>query len=374
MEILFWSSLFAAFYAYFGYPLLLAVWGLFSPQRAWKVSEALPSVSVIMPAHNEEGVLAAKLENLLTLDFPKEKLEILVISDGSTDRTVSIAEDYGRKGPIRVVEITDRGGKANALNVGLGAARNEIVVFTDASIMLEADALKAIVAPFSDSKIGCVSGEDVIPGGGGEGMYGRYELFLRNLESRIGSIVGASGSFYAQRRSLTQPFEEGVAPDFLSVLNVVEAGHRAISEPTARGVMRSVVGTRAEFDRKVRTLLRGMAGLFARFHLLNPLKFGRFAWFLWSHKVFRWLVPVFLISALLSNFVLANTTGYQLLLLAQLLFYGSAVLAGLQAPVIASSFVGRVPLYFVVVNLAIIVAWWRYLSGVRQEIWVPSQR
>ena len=177
---------------------------------------------------------------------------------------------------IKFYNLPERKGKAGALNRALLEACNEIVVFSDASIILEPNALKKIVNRFRSENIGCISGEDYIPGGGGEGAYGRYELFLRNLESSVGSIVGASGCFYAQRRSLCEPFKEGMAPDFLSVLKTVEKGYRAVTEPMARGVMESVSKSKQEFDRKVRTLLRGMTTLMAFKHLINPLQYGVF--------------------------------------------------------------------------------------------------
>jgi cellulose synthase/poly-beta-1,6-N-acetylglucosamine synthase-like glycosyltransferase len=295
------------------------------------------------------------------------------VSDGSTDATAARLRSYHAES-MRVIEMPTRRGKAAALNAGLSHASNAILVFSDASIMLEPDALLNIVRPFSDPTIGCVSGEDRISDGGGEGLYGRYELMLRRLESSVHSIVGASGSFYAQRRSLCRPFTEGMAPDFLSVLRTVALGYRAISEPSAAGTMTSVTHAKDEFDRKVRTAIRGMTTLFAHPGLLNPFRFPKFAFALWSHKIFRWTVPFFLVLALLSSASLAGSPWYMAALLAQLAFYGGALLAMCQVGDFHRSLPGRTALYFSAVNAAMLTAWYRYGRGTRQELWTPSRR
>lgn len=369
METLFWLSVLGVVYAYFGYPLLLRL----LPARPLARAETeLPSVTVLIPMHNEAAVIEGKLRNTLSLDYPRERLEILVVSDGSTDEGPAIVRRLQVEGPLRLLEVAERKGKANALNTGLLEARGDIVVFSDASIMLEEAALRNVVGPFADPTVGCVSGEDLIAESGGEGLYGRYELFLRNQESRVHSIVGASGCFYAQRRSLCEPFPEGLAPDFLSVLNTVEQGYRAVTEPTARGNMVSVKSHRSEFQRKVRTFLRGMSALFAKPGLMNPGRTGVFAVLLISHKLVRWLVPVFMLLALLSNLALAGEPFYLLLLALQLAFYAAAALA-LAGP-LRATLIGKIALYFTIVNAAILVAWGKFLRGVRQEVWDPSKR
>jgi hypothetical protein len=247
-------------------------------------------------------------------------------------------------------------------------------VFSDASIILEPDALQRIVGPFSDPRVGCVSGEDHIAESGGEGWYGRYELLLRRLESRVYSIVGASGSFYAQRRTLCQPFTEGMAPDFLSVLRTVEQGYRAVSEPSAVGAMTSVKDPKREFARKVRTLIRGMTTLFSYGRLLNPFRNGMFAFALLSHKVARWTVPFFLIAVLLSPLALLTSPWYLAVFSAQVTFYVLALAALAEWQSVHRTFAGKAALYFSSVNAAILAAWCQYGRGVRQELWTPSNR
>lgn len=377
MKIIFWFSMLGVLYAYFIYPALLSLLARFAARPVLRQdSQFQAAVSMIIPVHNEARVLPAKLNNLAMLDYPHDRLQLVFVSDGSTDATLDMLHAAQSQLPfgVTVVEVPDRKGKANALNAGLEAAEGEIIVFSDASILLEPDAITEIQQPFADAQVGCVSGEDHIEGGAGEGLYGRYELFLRNQESAVGSIVGASGSFYAQRRSLCQPFREGLAPDFLSVLNTVEQGYRAVTEPRARGHMTAVARADQEFQRKVRTLLRGITTLFAKPWLLNPLSHGRFAFLLLSHKLVRWLVPFLLIAAFLSNLALYDTGIYSLFLAGQVAFYALAALAYRGIADLQEHPIGRIALFFVMVNLAILAAWARYFKGERQELWTPSER
>ena len=274
MDVAFWISLCGVVYAYFGYPAVLVVAARLTRARnnSRFPGDALPSISIVIPAHNEAEVIGAKLENTLALPYPGAA-EIIVVSDGSSDGTEDIILSHRADERLVYIGLSERKGKANALNQGVSRATGEVVVFSDASIILDEHALVEIVQPFADPAVGCVSGEDKIAGRDGEGLYGRYELFLRRMESRLGSIVGASGSFYAQRRELVQAFPEGVAPDFLSVLNTVKSGSRAVSSKQAFGYMTSVSDSAIEFKRKVRTLIRGMTALFRKAELLNPVRY-----------------------------------------------------------------------------------------------------
>lgn len=374
-EILFWLAASLTLYAYLGYPLLLYLLGkvLRRPVAATS-AEYAPSVTLIIPVHNEERVIGEKLRNLDSLRYPRDRLVVLIVSDGSTDQTRQRVLAYRGNLQIRFLELAQRQGKAAALNLGLQNTASEIVIFSDASIMLDEQALQHVVHPFQDVSIGCVSGEDHIPGGGGEGLYGRYELFLRNLESHISSIAGASGSFYAMRARLCKPFLPGMAPDFLSVLVTVENGYRAITEPRAHGAMASTQSTSGEFTRKVRTLIRGMTALWHMRQLLNPFRFGCFSMVLFSHKLMRWLVPFFMILAFIANLFLLDQAFYLSTLILQIVFY-SLALSGLAGRSMTKQrALVKIPLYFTVVNAAIFLAWFRFLAGERQEVWMPTHR
>lgn len=376
MEVLFWFSVFGVIYPYLGYPAVLwLLGGVLGRERKIEGEDSpfYPSISMIIPVCNEEKRIERKLANTEALRYPADRLQVLFVSDGSTDRTVELIRKQAR-GAMTLIERPVRQGKAAALNAGLEHATHDIVIFSDASIELESDALRHIVQGFRDPAIGCISGEDKIAESGGEAWYGRYELLIRRLESKVHSIVGASGSFYAQRRELCVPFAEGLAPDFLSVLRTVEQGFRAISEPNAVGTMTSVKDSNQEFERKVRTLIRGMTALFSYARVLNPVRFGVFAVEMFSHKVLRWSVPVFLITALFSSVLLIDSPWFLFVTAIQVAFYLVALLAFSGWAVIRQSLPGKIALYFSIVNAAILVAWVKYAIGVRQELWTPSQR
>jgi cellulose synthase/poly-beta-1,6-N-acetylglucosamine synthase-like glycosyltransferase len=367
----FWCAAAAVLYPYLGYPLALALWARLRPRPDGRRGDAeLPAISMIVPVHNEAARLERKIANIEQLQYPADRLDVLFVSDGSTDGTVELLER--RMGPsMRLIALPARGGKAAGLNAGLAAARHEILVFTDAAIDLEPGSVERLVRRFADPAIGCVSGEDRIADAGGEGLYGRYELLLRRLETAVHSIVGASGSFYAQRKAICRPFTEGMAPDFLSVLRTVEAGYRAVSAEDAVGTMTSLSDPRREYERKVRTLIRGMTTLFAHARLLNPVRYGAFAFVLWSHKIMRWAAPFFLAVTLLAPLALLDRPFYLLAFVAQVVFY---LLAGAAARGLPAGLPGRIAVYFVHVHAALVAAWVQYGRGVRQEIWTPSQR
>jgi len=374
-ELIFLGAAFLIGYAYIGYPITLGLLASLRSRPPFSTGAALPTVSLIVPVHNELANIEAKIANNASLEYPSERLEVIYVSDGSTDGTDEyLAAHAGSR--ARVLRLPTRSGKGAALNAALAAAKNEIVVFTDASILLAPDALRHLVRPFQAADIGCVSGEDRIAGSaGGEAIYGRYELMLRRYEGRLGSIVGASGSFYAQRRALCAPFLPNLAPDFLSVLRTVEQGFRAVSEPTASGTMPAVRRTSDEFQRKVRTLLRGITTLVEFAHLLNPVKYGVFSLELLAHKGLRWSVPFLMLSCVAANVVLAaRSPVYAAVLVIHLAFYATAVV-GLAGPAaLRRSLPARVAAYLIVSNAAVLVAWWKYVTGIRQEVWSPSQR
>ncbi len=373
IKLIFWFSFSTIFYAYFGYPLMLLLFSFFK-KREFSKKPFEPTVSLIIPVHNGERMISDKLKNTLMLEYPREKLEIIVSSDGSTDQTNPIIRRFEDQG-IKLVALPQRQGKAAALNKGLEVSKGEIIIFSDVSIMLEKDSLKQIVQNFASDQIGCVSGEDyIISTDGGEGLYGKYELFLRRLESSLSSIVGASGCFYAQRRDLIDPFPAGMAPDFFSVLNVIKKGYLAISDQKAKGVMSSISTVGEEFPRKIRTILRGMTTLFHQRALLNPFRYPFLSFQLLSHKVIRWSVPFFMVIMFVTNLFLMKEWFYSLLLMLQIVFYGLAVFGLLWSEGIHVSRVFRFPSYFFLSNMATLFAWIKYFLGERQEIWKPSGR
>jgi glycosyltransferase involved in cell wall biosynthesis len=374
VEILFWICLFLIAYPYAIYPAVLVLLNRLTG-RAPHVGEPAfePTVTVILPVHNEAKRIAAKVRNLLALDYPHHKLQLLVIGDACTDDTLEQAKGAGGS-VVEVIALTQRAGKAAGLNAGLERATGDIIVFTDAAIMLEPQSLRRLVAHFSDPQIACVSGEDSIEGADSEGLYGRLELLLRREEARLHSIAGASGCFYGQRRTTCKPFVSGMAPDFLSVLVAVTAGKRALAEPAARGSMAATSSQRAEFERKVRTFLRGITALFGNAHLLNPFRYPAFSVILWSHKLMRWLAPVPMLGCLIAAWLLRDQAFYLFVFVAQLVLYAAAV-AGLLWPKLAGSFsLIRLSAFFVLVNVAAARALLLWIGGTRVEVWQPTRR
>jgi glycosyltransferase involved in cell wall biosynthesis len=361
-------------YTYFGYPLMLYIIKLLMRKPIVR-GPYQPAVDIIIPAYNEEKVIAAKINNTFSLDYPAEKTNVIVVSDASSDGTDDIIQEHVVKG-LKYVRLEKRLGKAEALNRGLKYANGDVVVFTDASILLARSAIKKILQPLEDLHIGCVSGEDHIPGGGGEGLYGKYELLVRNLESHSGSIVGASGCFYAQRRNLCPVFTEGRAPDFLSVLETVRKGSRAITEASAIGMMGRVQGTGDEFKRKTRTIIRGITTLMDYKNLMNPLRFGMFSVSLLSHKIMRWCVGWAMVVAFLSNIFILDHMVYTTLFVLQICFYSLAVIGWRKerSRLHSQRSIFRIPLFFCLSNFAAAIATIKYLAGVRQELWESSKR
>ncbi|MFH1279724.1 MAG: glycosyltransferase [Candidatus Eisenbacteria bacterium] len=373
MSFVFWASLVLVAYAYAGYPALL----LLLARRAGRPApreERTPTVTVVVPVHNQPEEIRMKIENLLRLDYPRERLTVVISSDGSDDGTDEVVRGYEDRG-IRLVRSGERRGKVHAQNraiESLGGDRGEVVVFTDASILLNEGALRAIVRAFADPEVGCVSSDDDVPGGG-EGLYVRYEMFLRRLEGRIKTLVGVSGSFYAVRGDLVAPTDPRFTRDFLVPLSIIGKGLRVQSDPEARGRFLPAPSSGSEFRRKVRTVMRGMDVLFHNARLLDPLRDPFVAWALLSHKVVRWLVPWAMLALFLASFALAGRPFYRVFFALQALFYLSAAAAA-RPGFWASSLPGKASLFFTVTNAAILVAWIRYLRGERAVVWEPTKR
>jgi glycosyltransferase involved in cell wall biosynthesis len=376
IEGMFWLSVLFVFYAYVGYPLLLRAVSLLRARPVGR-GAITPTVSLIITARNEERRIESKLKNSLRLAYPKERLEIFVASDCSTDRTDEIVRSYDAHG-VRLVRAPERKGKENAQRLAVEEAGGEVIVFSDVATVLEPGGLASIVQNFHDPTVGCVSSVDrfVDPDGtiSGEGAYVRYEMALRNLETRVNSVVGLSGSFFAARKEVCRPWPIDVQSDFNILLNARRRGLRGVSDPESIGYYKNIADERKEFDRKVRTVLRGISVFMKNRSFLNPFRHGLFAWQLFSHKLCRWLVPFFLISAFIGNLILAGRSGvYRALFASQLLFYGVAVIRMMQDNVLLSRFM-KIPFYFVLVNLSILMAWYRYLKGEQFLTWEPSQR
>jgi cellulose synthase/poly-beta-1,6-N-acetylglucosamine synthase-like glycosyltransferase len=337
MVVLFWICLIVTAYVYVGYPAVLYVWARGRGQRRRGAGPALPfllpSVSVVIAVRNEAGRIASRLDNLLALDYPADRMEIIVVSDGSTDGTLTALEEY--RGKVRVV-AQPPAGKAQALNEGVQAARHSIVVFADARQRFARDALRALVAPFADPAVGAVSGELMLDGENrrsapgrpeaaaaeGVGLYWRYEKWLRRRESEVGSTLGTTGAIYAMRRALWLPLPpETLLDDVLAPMRVVIGGHRVVFEERARAFDPVSDAVQVEARRKRRTLAGNYQILWLEPRLLVPIVNP--VWFQYlSHKVGRLLVPYALVALFGSSLALtAAGSLYRLAFALQVGFY-----------------------------------------------------
>jgi poly-beta-1,6-N-acetyl-D-glucosamine synthase len=338
MRWLFWISLGLVVYVYAGYPLLLAAWARLRP-RARRIDDgATPPVSIVVAARNEAARLPARIENLLALDYPPERLEIIVVSDGSTDGTDRALAFYLADRPGRArVRLIERPaeGKASALNAGVAASSHPILVFADARQRFSRDALRLLVSNFADPSVGAASGELVLDcetdatessAADGVGAYWRYEKWLRARESDIDSMLGATGAIYAMRRSAWRALPPGtILDDVLAPMRAVLGGWRVVFEARARAFDVTAPDTRAEARRKQRTLAGNWQILGLEPQLLVP--FLNRVWVqYWSHKIGRLLVPWALVAIFVSSLLLVRESAvYLLAFLAQAVFYGLAL-------------------------------------------------
>jgi len=376
MVYVFWCSAAFLFYAFAGYPLLVGVLALFRA-RVHKRAAIFPTVSLIVAAHNEAAIVAKKITNCLELDYPEDQREIIVASDGSTDATVEIARSFAARG-VKVIELPEKRGKHFAQMIARDAAKGEILVFTDASVHLQPESLQRIVANFADPKVGCVSSEDESAGEGGkwkgERSYVQIEILLRRLESKIGSLVSASGSFFAVRRELCGDWHPHQSSDFFLVLHTVARGFRGVVDPACRAQVGIVSSEKAELRRKVRTIVHGLDVFFSHLQLVNPFRFGLFPWQLVSHKLFRWLVPFPILGLLISNcFLWKAGTFYRVALILQAGLYAAGLLAMLGGRV-AKLKVIELAGYFLLGNVATLIAWLKFCTGERYAYWEPTRR
>ncbi|MCG7199476.1 glycosyltransferase family 2 protein [Marinobacter pelagius] len=375
LKFLFWLSIFGALFSYLIYPAVLKL----LPSRTVPASDGrgkqAPKVSLIITVHNEEGRIRDKIANTLELSYPG--MEVIVASDASTDGTDQIVTEFRNQG-VMLVRANERKGKEYAQLQAIKVANGEILVFSDVATSIPEDSLERLVAYFSDPGVGAVSSEDrfVSRDGtvAGEGAYVRYEMWLRRLESQRAGLVGLSGSFFAVRREICDDWDIYSPSDFNTALSCVRHGYIAVTAPDVLGFYQDVSDVRREYQRKLRTIIRGLTAMSRHPEVLDPTRYGWFAFQVFGHKLMRWAVPWFLVSLLLTSLVLAGTGSiYLLALIGQLAFYG-VVGVGMLYPSLRQSGLVKLPYFFVQVNLAIAHATLSFLGGKRMTVWQPSRR
>lgn len=380
MELLFWLAFIGIGYSYFIYPLLLLLIRRLKARFVLQIDNtaAKPSMSLIITGHNEQARIAEKLENSLEIQYPEGELEIIFASDCSTDDTDAIVRGYADRG-VRLVRADEHLGKEYAQKQAIAAARGELLVFSDVGTRIPENALQCIAEKFSDPRVGAVSSEDRFFSDHGEivgeGAYVRYEMWLRRLETETGGLVGLSGSFFAARKSVCESqWDTQSDSDFNTALNCGRLDLVAISTDDVLGYYKDVSDPAREYQRKVRTVLRGITGLARQASVLNPFKFGLFAFKVFSHKLMRWAVPWFMLLTLASNTLILDEGGfYTLTLLAQIVAY-ALVFAAWRIPALQNITLVKLGFFFVQVNIAIADASLRYLKGERMVVWQPSKR
>ncbi|MDX2045127.1 MAG: glycosyltransferase family 2 protein [Acidobacteriota bacterium] len=375
-EIVFGVFVILILYTFLGYPLAVFWLSRLFP-RPIRKDDFSPSISIIIAAYNEERDLKAKLDNMLSLDYPKEKLEIVVASDCSSDDTDEIVRSYADRGVILHRQEV-RQGKTRAQQQAVKISTGEILVFSDATTIFELDALKKIVRSFADPEVGCVAGQLVYVDrtstavGKGCRSYWGYEKFLKACESRLGSLIGVSGCLYAVRRICQARLANQLIDDFVIATEIHLQGLRTVYEPEAISTEDTNNKGQDELRMRVRVISQTLRALNRYREIFSLTKHGMFAFQMFSHKVLRYVVPVFLIGALISNwFLLEQSPYYKYAFLAQAVFYFSTVVGWGAERMKVKIGPLAIPYYFLLVNVASVAGFLRFIGGGTQVVWEP---
>ena len=377
MAILFFLFFGSIIYTYFGYPLLLAFLTAGRRPDDQSLPASLPRVSVIVSAYNESRVIERKIENCLTLDYPDDRLEIIVVSDGSTDDTPDIVRRYGDRG-VKLVALDKQTGKTAAQNEGVARSNGEILVFSDANSIYNDAAISELVKVFTHERVGCVCGELRYKDSGSsvgksESAYWKYERFCKRHESMLGSLVGVNGAIYALRRECFINLDKEIISDFILPMKIYADGWEVRYTSDAVAYEDPSDTFEHEYSRKKRIILRSFAGLMENAGYLNPFRYGIFAVEIWSHKLIRWFVPFSLIGMLATNFLLLNDLLFNMLFLVQGLFYLLAVIGWRGGETARKIWFVYIPYYFCMINYASLLAIISYFGGKRYTTWRPQR-
>ncbi len=378
LEIIFWLSIVALIYTYIGYPIFVYLVSVLFNRKIRK-SPIEPNVTILITAYNEGRDIREKLENTLKIDYPKEKLEILVASDGSTDDTDEIVGAFADRGVV-LFRQEGRVGKTVTQNNAVEKSKGEIVLFSDATAMYEPGVLRAMLPNFADETVGCVAGKlnyvDSTESGIGKGAksYWNYETFIKENESRACSLIGASGCLYAVRKSAYIPMYPEACSDFLIATVLYEQGLRTVYEPNAICTEETNRRTDKEMRMRIRVIAQTFTDLWRNRSMMNPFKSGFYAIELISHKLFRYSVPIFLIVAYFSSLALWFTSEiFELAFAVQTAFYVIALVAWLLEKSGKPIRFLAIPLYFVLTNAASLIGFYQFLRGERYAHWEPNR-
>lgn len=380
MEFLFFLSSSLVVYSYVIYPAFLVLWDQITESRIlFKTDESSPPVTIVVAAYNEDKVIRSRIENLISLDYPKDKLQIIIASDGSSDQTANIAKEYEKDGII-LFDYKDRRGKVNVLNETVPKSKYDIVVFSDANTMFKRDALRKLVAYFADERVGCVVGglqfvnaKDSSTGEL-EGVYWRYETMLKKLEGARGSLLGANGAIFGLRKNLfTALPADTIVEDFVLPMKILEGRHYVVYAPEAIAIEEAAQKIIQEKQRRIRIGAGDFQALFRLLPLLNPAR-GFPALAFWSHKALRWFGPFFMIAAFISNLLLIQKPFFKFTFILQYLFYVFAFIGQLLSKTGRNYKIFSLCYYFVSMNIALFLGFIRYMSGTQSVKWKRTER
>jgi cellulose synthase/poly-beta-1,6-N-acetylglucosamine synthase-like glycosyltransferase len=376
IDFIFSTSLLLIIYIYIGYPALIIVISTIAPNNVKKETKNT-TVSIVISAYNEEQYIADTVNNKLEQLFPKSALEVIVVSDGSTDKTDEIMKNF-HDPRVRFIRQEPRQGKTASLNMAITHAKGEIIIFSDANSRYQSNAVRSLVDNFSDPRVGYVTGKMMYtnnegsPIGDGCSSYMRYENFLRLYETQVNSIVGVDGGIDAMRKDLYQPMTPDQLPDFVQPLRVVEKGFRVIYDPEAVLQEEALSDQRSEYRMRIRVSLRALWALFDMRNLLNPVKYPVFSWQLISHKILRYMTWFPIIIVLVFNPLLLDSGfTYQAMFISQIFFYACVLMgflmgSGKDLPRLISA-----PYYFILINAASALAFFQFIRGKKQVLWTP---
>jgi len=376
-EIVFWIIIILMLYTLKGYPVLLSILASFKKEPQFTKTKDRPLVSFIVAAYNEEKNIKAKLENLKQVAYDPDRIEFIIGSDASTDDTDRILAEAARADDkIRHFRLDERGGKIAVLHRAVEMARGSIIVFTDCSVKTGPDIMADILPCFTDDRVGLVSSRDVwVDDTEGspvsQHQYIDYEMKIRRLESRLNSLVSASGSFFAVRRELFRAYGNDQADDFALPLHIYRQGYKVIHCDDLVGYVPMVKSSEAEFNRRVRIIQAGIRTLLANKSLLNPFRYPVFAWQLWSHKVLKWLFPLMaIVSFVLSGLLWEKGLIYKFAALG----YPALVLIAILAMILKIPRLKSLAKFILISMGAVLTAWYNIFLGTRPKTWEPSHR
>ena len=382
LQVVCWACLGFVAYAYVGYPVLIwCLSGSLGRRRQSSMdgdTAELPRLSVLIAAHNEAGIIAARLENALALDYPKDRLEVVVATDGCTDATADVARAFADRG-VRLLEYGERRGKTAVLNESIPRVTGDVVILSDANTVMAPDAARCLARWFRDSRVGVVCGQlvltDPVTGLNSDGLYWRYETFLKTCESLLGALLGANGGIYAIRKSHFSPIPANtIVDDFvIPLLTRIRTGCEILYDSQAVAYEETPPALDAEFRRRARIGAGGFQSLGHLWRLLNPAQ-GWIAFTFLSHKVLRWACPFFLVGLLVTSGLLMEHHPYRSLFASQLAFYALSGLLAFSPPGVRVLRPLRLTTMFTGMNLALLVGFWRWARGDLGGTWTPTAR